>query len=141
MNGTKHARTEPPVEPCAECTSRPTRRELLRRALRRQCPHCGGGPIFRTFYTMHDACSGCGMNFDQSDGNTWFFMYFTSGGVIGVCFLILFFWRPQPANLPWVSALMISGALATLLLTLPFRKSLGMALDYLIEPPRDGDQC
>lgn len=81
------------------------------------------------------------MNFDQSDGNTWFFMYFTSGGVIGVCFLILFFWRPQPANLPWVSALMISGALATLLLTLPFRKSLGMALDYLIEPPRDGDQC
>ena len=125
------------ADACVESTSRPNRRQLLHRALRRQCPRCGDGPLFRAYYTMHDACSGCGMNFDQSDGNTWFFMYFTSRGVIGVCFLILFFWRPQQADLPWVSALMISGALITLIATLPFRKSLGMALDYLIEPPSD----
>lgn len=74
------------------------------------------------------------MNFNQSDGNTWFFMYVTSGGVIGVCFLILFFWRPLDADLPWVSALMVGSALITLIATLPVRKSFGVAMDYLIEP-------
>lgn len=121
----------------AVARERPTRRQLLGRALRRKCPHCGAGDLFRRFYTMHDACASCGMSFDQSEGNTWFFMYLTSGGVVGVCFLILFFWRPAPADLPWVSAVMISGALLTLIASLPFRKSFGMAMDYLIEPPRD----
>lgn len=115
---------------------RPTHRQLLSRALRRKCPHCGEGKLFRGFYTMHNACGACGMDFDQSEGDTWFFMYFTSGGVVGVCFLILFFWRPQPANLPWVSAIMIGSALVVLLASLPLRKSLGMAMDYLIEPPQ-----
>jgi Protein of unknown function (DUF983) len=89
---------------------------------------------------MNKSCDGCGMNFDQSEGNTWFFMYFTSGGAVGVCFLILYFWRPANEDLPWVGALMISTALALLIGTLPLRKSLGMAMDYLIEPPGDHRQ-
>lgn len=121
-------------------TPRPTRRQLLRRALRRKCPQCGEGDLFRSFYTLHDGCECCGMDFDQSEGNTWFFMYFTSGGAVGICFLILFFWRPATEDLPWVSALMISSALTLLIGTLPFRKSLGMAMDYLIEPPHDDAQ-
>ncbi|MCA9255250.1 MAG: DUF983 domain-containing protein, partial [Phycisphaerales bacterium] len=106
----------------------PTRRQLLGRALRQRCPHCGESALFRRFYTMHDACPSCGMDFNQADGNTWFFMYLTSGSVVGVCFLILFFWRPDSEQLPWAGALMIVGALITLLVTLPLRKSLGMAM-------------
>ena len=114
---------------------RPTRIQLALRALRRKCPRCGDGDLFRKFYTLHDACPRCGLRLDQSDGNTWFFMYLTSGGVIGICFLILFFWRPRNEDLPWVSAVMIAGALVVLLSTLPWRKSFGIAMDYLIEPP------
>jgi uncharacterized protein (DUF983 family) len=115
----------------------PTRTDLIHRALRRRCPCCGRGRLFKSFYTLNTACSDCEHNFDEADGSTWFFMYLSSGAVIGVCFLILFFWRPASADIVWASVVMIGGALAVLLGTLPLRKSLAIALDYLIESRSD----
>jgi len=113
--------------------SRPTHIQIFRRALHRLCPQCGDAPLFRRFYTLHPACHQCGHEFDSTEGSTWFFMYASSGAVIGICFLILHFWRPTAAELPWASALMIAAALAVLIGTLPLRKSAAIALDYLIE--------
>lgn len=115
----------------------PTRTDLIRRALCRLCPCCGRGRLFKSFYTLNTACPDCNHNFDEAEGSTWFFMYFSSGAVIGVCFLILLFWRPASADLLWATAVMIGGALAVLLGTLPLRKSMAIALDYLIDSGTD----
>ncbi len=61
-------------------------------------------------------------------------MYMTSGGVIGVCFLILFFWRPAREEMVFASSVMIGAAAVLLLGSLPWRKAVAIALDYWIEP-------
>jgi len=113
---------------------------LLRRAAGRRCPCCGQGRLFDGFFSLKHRCESCDYDFDASEGSTWFFMYMTSGGVIGVCFLVLFFWRPAREELAFASTVMIGAAAILLFSTLPWRKAVAIALDYWIEPQaRDGD--
>jgi len=38
------------------------------RALSLRCPRCGEGPLFRTWFTMHERCSSCGLVFERAPG-------------------------------------------------------------------------
>lgn len=114
--------------------SRPAISKLLSHAARRRCPCCGRGRLFDGFFSLKHRCETCDYDFDASEGSTWFFMYMTSGGVIGVCFLILFFWRPAREEMVFASSVMIGAAAVLLLGSLPWRKAVAIALDYWIEP-------
>jgi uncharacterized protein (DUF983 family) len=41
---------------------------VIARAARLRCPTCGEGPLFRGWFRMHDACSGCGASFRRESG-------------------------------------------------------------------------
>lgn len=105
---------------------------LLRRALRLRCPRCGTGPLFRRWYTLNDCCTACRLDFEPIDGNTWFFMYVSSAAIIGVFFAGLYLWRPPTAWFGWL--VLVPLCAAVMFATLPVRKALGVALDYLLEP-------
>ena len=43
------------------------------RGLRRRCPHCGRGPLFVHWITLHPHCRHCGLQFLRNQGDTWLF--------------------------------------------------------------------
>lgn len=42
--------------------------QLLARGLRRRCPQCGAGHLFRRWTHMAEHCPGCGMRFEREEG-------------------------------------------------------------------------
>ncbi|GIX04726.1 MAG: hypothetical protein KatS3mg114_0595 [Planctomycetaceae bacterium] len=40
----------------------------LQRAVALRCPQCGQGPLFRSWFSMHDRCSACGCVFERAPG-------------------------------------------------------------------------
>lgn len=42
---------------------------LLGRGLRRRCPLCGGGGLFRRWFTMVERCPRCGLNLERIEGH------------------------------------------------------------------------
>lgn len=58
-------------------------------------------------------------------------MYMSTGALTGILLVILFLIRPRVV---WIGQLAVSlAAVALIGLTLPYRKGLAVALDYLIE--------
>ena len=45
-----------------------TRRQLLMRGLRCQCPNCGQAKLFQTRLRIHRYCPKCGMRIERGDG-------------------------------------------------------------------------
>jgi uncharacterized protein (DUF983 family) len=41
---------------------------MLRRGLRKRCPRCGGGDLYRTWFRMREWCPTCGMVFEREEG-------------------------------------------------------------------------
>ncbi len=49
---------------------------FFRRALRKRCPQCGEGPLFRAFARMNETCATCGLRFRRESGSQTGAMYF-----------------------------------------------------------------
>jgi uncharacterized protein (DUF983 family) len=41
---------------------------MIWRGLTRRCARCGGGKLFRRYWTMVDDCPTCGLHFEREDG-------------------------------------------------------------------------
>jgi uncharacterized protein (DUF983 family) len=41
---------------------------LVRRAVALRCPQCGQGPLFESWFAMHDTCGVCGLRFEREEG-------------------------------------------------------------------------
>ena len=49
---------------------------FFRRALRKRCPQCGEGPLFRAFARMNETCATCGLRFRRESGSQTGARYF-----------------------------------------------------------------
>ncbi len=104
---------------------------VVGRGVRRRCPQCGESPLFRGWYTLAERCECCGLEIEAYEGSSWAFMYITTAFLTGLFLLVLVFYRPAHA-LSWRIGLVI-GALVVILGSLPRRKGIAVALDYLSE--------
>lgn len=113
---------------------RPTFRTAVMRGLRGRCPRCGEGELFQGWNHLREACSVCGLPFEPRTGDTWFFMYMTTAGMTGVLVVIMFLMRPKVL---WVGQVVVMVAALVLMgLSLPLRKGVAVALDYLVSGER-----
>lgn len=113
---------------------RPTFRTAVMRGLRGRCPRCGEGELFQGWNHLREACSVCGLRFEPRTGDTWFFMYMTTAGMTGVLVVIMFLIRPKVL---WIGqAVVMVAALVLMGLSLPLRKGVAVALDYLASGER-----
>jgi uncharacterized protein (DUF983 family) len=104
---------------------------ILRRGLRRRCPRCGEGPLFQGWHHLRDACPVCGLRYETNAGDTWFFMYMSTAGLTGSLVVLMFLLRPRVI---WVGQLIVSiAAVLVIGVSLPYRKGLAVALNYLVE--------
>ena len=110
---------------------------LVGRALRRRCPYCGGAGIFTGWWTLRERCPSCGTSFEREEG------YFLGGYALNLIFA-------EFLGLGTVVALMIYTDLSVIelqvigvavmiglpLLLFPYSRTLWMALDLAVHPPR-----
>jgi uncharacterized protein (DUF983 family) len=109
---------------------RPTFRTAVMRGLRARCPRCGEGELFQGWNRLRETCSVCGLRYEPRTGDTWFFMYMSTAGMTGALVVIMFLVRPRVL---WIGqAVVLVAALVVMLLSLPLRKGVAVALDYLV---------
>lgn len=110
---------------------------LVGRAVRRRCPNCGTPGIFLNWWTLRERCPSCGIVFEREEG------YFLGGYALNLIFA-------EFLGIGVVVALMIFSGLSVLgivlvgvalmvglpLLLFPFSRTLWMALDLYLHPPR-----
>lgn len=112
---------------------------MLRRGLIRRCPRCGGGKLFRTWWSMRDRCPRCGLRFVREEG------YFTGVYLVnfGVTLAVLFvlcmalaLWLGGNPDTPAVPFLVGGAAIAVLVPVLfyPFARTIWAALDLAMTP-------
>jgi uncharacterized protein (DUF983 family) len=116
---------------------------LTERALRLRCPHCGAGPIFATWFRMHERCPGCGFRLERGEQG-----YIVGAYMFNIIAAVLLFaaafvgflWVTWP-DTPWTTLQYGTAALMILcpILCYPFSKTLFLAFDLYFRPVRPED--
>jgi len=116
----------------------PTFWTAVRRGLSRRCPRCGEGRLFRRWISAYPRCSACGLEFQSNHGNTWMFIVITDRIPllfgIGALFLGL---RPHGVLQNSAFLFLLAGPL---ILTMPHRQGMAMALDYVLGRSMSGGE-
>lgn len=122
----------------------PPRPTMFVRALRRRCPICGGGPLFRRWLQMMPACPQCGFLTNRSEsgyglGAIWFNMI--ASEAVNMSFWITVSVRTWP-NVPW-DLLGRIGPITAVLMPLfffPFSRTMFLAFDLSLRPASRDEQ-
>jgi uncharacterized protein (DUF983 family) len=108
----------------------PPLKVALFNGLRRKCPRCGEGQLFRRGLKTYERCSDCDLLFQRDYGDTLMFMIITDRVPILFGIAALYF-GIHPNG--WASTVFFFAALSVpLLATLRERQGLAIALDYVV---------
>lgn len=112
---------------------------LLWRGLRRRCPVCGEGGLFRGWFTMVDDCPRCGLHFERVEGH-WIgaigINTIVSFGLMMVVMVVGFVVTyPDPPVAPILVATVLTAAV-TPVAFFPASKTLWTAIDVRLRPVR-----
>jgi uncharacterized protein (DUF983 family) len=103
---------------------------VLSRGVRRRCPHCGRGPVFVRWMTMHETCGVCGLQYLRNQGDTWPYWIVMDRIPLAIGLILIVFFGVH--TLSWLAGLLFFGSLAVpLVVTMPQRQGLAIALNYL----------
>ena len=102
---------------------------ILRRGLRRRCPRCGEGALFRRGIAFHERCSACHLQYQRNNGDTWLFMIITDR--IPMLFAIAALYFGLIATTWFGSAIFFAAVAAPIIMTIRERQGMALALDYL----------
>lgn len=129
-------------------TGHPSTGTMVWRGMRRRCPCCGGGKLFRGYFNMVPACPRCGHRFEPRAEEGFFLGALTINlGVTQTLILLGLFGyilvlAGGDGGIPVVPVLAVSGTLVVALpiLFYPFARTIWAACDlalHTMEPNRD----
>jgi len=106
---------------------------VLGRALRLRCPRCGRGALWARAFTMHAACSVCGLRYEREPGyfvgaiyvNYAITVALALGGVLALDLAVGLSLRTQ-------LALAVAAAALVPVAIFRYARSLWLAIDYLV---------
>jgi len=134
----------PPSLPVSDASRRKHRTAtMFSRALRLRCPHCGGAPIFLTWYHLVPNCPVCGLGLERGEQGYWLGAYFFNLMAVEVVFsvwfvgFLVFTWPNPPWQLFQVSSIVLM--LIVPFAFFPYSKTLFLAFDLLVRPPSEED--
>jgi uncharacterized protein (DUF983 family) len=102
---------------------------VLGRGLRRRCPNCGRGPLFRGWLAMYERCPECRLVYLRNHGDTWFFWILGDRIPIAVAVAAIYFGF-RASTWPMILAFSVV-ILGPLVGTMPHRQGVAVALAYL----------
>ena len=102
----------------------------IRRGWSKHCPHCGQGLLFIGWNKPHRHCPVCGYLYERDYGDVWWIWIVTDRIPIGIGIIFLFFgFRVRSF---WMGVVFFGSLALPLLLTIPRRYGLAIAITYLI---------
>lgn len=120
-------------------SQRPFFIRLIRRGVRRRCPRCGQGHLFRDWYTRNERCNGCDLEYEPLTGNSWWCIYFTTAFFTG---LIIIGMVPATPDNHWIGrGLVLAAWTVCILASIPYRKCVAIAIDFYTERGTDQSQA
>ena len=102
----------------------------IRRGWSKHCPHCGRGALFIGWNKPHARCPVCGFLYERDYGDVWWVWIVTDRIPIGIGIVFLFFGF-RVSSL-WMGLVFFGSLALPLLLTIPRRYGLAIAITYLI---------
>jgi uncharacterized protein (DUF983 family) len=116
---------------------------LFHRAIRLQCPNCGGQPVFHNWFTTCNNCPACGIRLERGEQGYWVGAYMfnlvAAELVWAVSMVGLLWWTwPDP---PW-SVLLVGGVVmmvAAPIAFFPFSRMIFLAFDLMFRPVNADD--
>jgi len=116
-------------------TPLPTLATLLGRGWRKSCPQCGEGALFKRLNVMHDRCAVCGLRYLEDQGDLFGYLFVLDRVLFLVPLIGMVFLRVRIPSSTWFYVAWAIAMLA-LVVTLPQRTGVGIALDYLLRRRR-----
>jgi len=109
----------------------PTLRTVLWRGVRRRCPQCGEGRVFKGWIRLHDHCEVCGLQYLSNQGDLWAYLVAVDRALFIFPLIIMIYFRIYNPNSVWYY-LFCAGLLVGFFYTLPHRNGMSLGVDYLI---------
>jgi uncharacterized protein (DUF983 family) len=112
---------------------------VLSQGVRLRCPRCGGAPLFRGRFAMHERCASCGLVFEREQGYFVGAIYVNYAATVGLTligFLALDHW----ADLRVTTQIALWSAFGIVFPLVFFRyaRSLWLSVEYLVNPDPPG---
>ncbi len=104
---------------------------IMLRGARMRCPRCSHDSLYQRWNVLKHHCAQCGYGFEEREGNCWFFLYSTTAALTGLFLVVMLLWRPS--NLLVARVVLTGVAIGIIPLSLPIRKGIALALEYLSE--------
>jgi uncharacterized protein (DUF983 family) len=114
---------------------------LLARGLALRCPLCGGGGLFRWWFTMLERCPRCSFRLERVEGHwlgAWFLNVLVSSGAVLVA-VVLGSVTTYPGSLAPAVAAVVVTAVVVPLAFFPVSKTLWSAIDLAMRPLEPDD--
>ena len=99
------------------------------RGLRKTCPHCGLGALFKGWGGAIDRCPHCGLVYERNPGDTWAFTIVGDRLPVAAAIVVVYFGVGALNRAAAAGVLVALGLL--LVWTSPNRWGVGIALHYL----------
>lgn len=110
----------------------------IKRGLKRHCPRCGEGLLFKRWFSLNRNCSHCGLRFEPKPGDGWAFWVFGDRVFLFGALVALYFGvRPISWTGRWIFIAIVSVAIVY---TMPHRQGVTVALDWLVRDRFDSEQ-
>ncbi len=109
----------------------PKLKTLLWRGMRKKCPQCGQGDVFKRFTTLNDRCSVCGLEFLENQGDLWGYLVLVDRALFLFPLVVVIYFRVYSPNSAWCY-LYTAALIFAFFYTLPHRNSISLAIDYLV---------
>jgi uncharacterized protein (DUF983 family) len=117
---------------------------LLGRAVRRRCPRCGVGGIWRSWFAMTHACPRCGLVFERGESSDFFIGAYLINLVVAELSAVLVaavMWITLGSrvsfNALWGASMLL--AVVMPIVFYPFSRGLWLAFDLHFRPSERGD--
>lgn len=117
----------------------PPLKVVVIRGMRKRCPRCGEGPLFKRLNIMHDRCAACGVQYLQDQGDVFGYLFVLDRVLFLVPLIGMVFLRLWVPNANWFYVVWAIAMIA-LVFTLPQRTGISVALDYWVRLRRDRHQ-
>ena len=108
---------------------------VLLRGIRLRCPQCGIGTLYSKWNTLVEKCPHCGSAIERHGGDTRFFTYMSTAFPTGLIVLWMFLF--PLTNYLLGQTIILPAWFSGIVLTLPHRKGIAVAVDYLIDLSAD----
>jgi uncharacterized protein (DUF983 family) len=114
------------------------------RALRLDCPECGGGGLFRRWLLIRSRCATCALRLDRADPDHFVGAYLVNLiaaellFAAGLAFWVMCAWP----DVPWdrIEVVGVPVLIAAPFVSYPFSRTLWLAADRIFDPPKARDR-